>query len=194
MRLFAALLPPPEALDEVQRALLPYHDAWPRLRWLSRADWHVTLAFFGEVPDHVRPDLSVRLARAASRHAPMGFSFAGAGAFPSAHRGRVLWCGLDGPREDLAKLAASLRAGARRAGAAETDGKPLRPHLSVARSREDVDVRPLVTNLGSFAGMPWRATAVHLVRSNLDAQGGGGGVRYETVESWPLARTPRQAG
>ncbi|MCG5219912.1 RNA 2',3'-cyclic phosphodiesterase [Streptosporangium sp. KLBMP 9127] len=189
MRLFVALPPPPESLDEVQRAFLPYHHAWPGLRWLSRDNWHVTLAFLGEVPDRVLPRLEERLARAAARHAPMTFSFTGAGAFPSARRSRVVWSGLDGPRADLVKLAASLQAGARRAGAVETDDKRLRPHLSVARSREDVDVRPLVAALSSFTGAPWEASEIHLVRSDLGAR-----VRYQTVESWPLSRTTLQGG
>ncbi|RBQ15536.1 RNA 2',3'-cyclic phosphodiesterase [Spongiactinospora rosea] len=189
MRLFAALLPPPEALDELAGALAPHRDDWPELRWLARDNWHLTLSFFGEVPDRALPDLSVRLARAASRHPPVTLSFTGAGAFPSARRGRVLWYGLSGPVARLTKLAASLAAGARRAGATQVDEKPFRPHLSVARARAEVDVRPLVSALAAFEGMRWDAPDVHLVRSHLGAR-----VRYETVESWPLGGTTRGGG
>ncbi|GLW11891.1 RNA 2',3'-cyclic phosphodiesterase [Microtetraspora sp. NBRC 13810] len=186
MRLFVALLPPPESLDEIDAALGPHRDRWPGLRWLPRDNWHVTLAFLGEVPETVLPGLSVRLSRAASRRESMTFSLAGVGAFPSVRRSRVFWCGLAGPKDTLAGLARSLQAGARRAGAEQTDDKPLRPHLSVARSREEVDVRPLAEELASFAGTPWRAAEVHLVRSHLGAR-----VRYETIATWPLAGTVR---
>ncbi|MDF5757807.1 RNA 2',3'-cyclic phosphodiesterase [Spongiactinospora sp. TRM90649] len=193
MRLFAALSPPPEALDEIEGALRPHRDAWPGLRWLNRESWHVTLSFFGEVPERALPDLSVRLARAAARHAPATLSFTGVGAFPSARRAKVVWCGMSGPIGRLNRLAASLGAGARRAGAVQVDEKPFRPHLSVARARADnradIDVWPLVSALGSFSGVPWEASEVHLVRSHLGAR-----VRYETVESWPLARTGQDDG
>nr|BFE84020.1 hypothetical protein GCM10020093_066210 [Planobispora longispora] len=70
------------------------------------------------------------------------------------------------------------------------ESKRFRPHLTLARSREEADVRALVEAFGAFAGSPWEAGAVHLVRSHLGAQ-----VRYEPVAEWPLgARAPRGQG
>nr|BFE84021.1 hypothetical protein GCM10020093_066220 [Planobispora longispora] len=82
MRLFVGLLPPRPVCDELARALGPHRAAWPRLRWIDRENWHLTLAFLGEVPEEVLPGLEVRLGRAASRYAPMTLAFTGAGAFP----------------------------------------------------------------------------------------------------------------
>lgn len=186
MRLFAALLPPQESLDEVDRALDGHRSSWSDLRWLPPENWHITLAFYGEVPEHILPDLTARLARAAARHAPMTLAFAGAGAFPSARRCRVVWTGLDGGQGVLPKLAASLAASGRRAGVPEQDDKRFRPHLTLARSRSGADVRPLVEALASFRGTPWPATEVHLMRSHL-----GPSVRYETIATWPLTRPLR---
>lgn len=180
-RLFVALLPPPEALAEVAAAVEPVRADWPRLRWVDPALWHVTLAFLGEVPDQVLPELSVRLARAAGRHRPVTLSFAGAGAFPSVARGRVFWLGLNAV-PPLPRLADAVAAGARRAGAAETDRKRFHPHLTLARSRGVDDLRDLVDTLTSFNGLTWRADAIHLVRSHL-----GSSVRYEPLEAYPLA-------
>lgn len=181
MRLFVGVLPPRRACEELTRAIAPHRSAWPGLRWLDPAGWHMTLAFLGEVPEEVLPELETRLARAASRHAPMTLSLAGAGAFPSVRRARVFWTGVHGPHLRLARLAGSLGAGAVRAGAARTDRRRLRPHLSLARSRADVDVRPLVEGLQAFAGTPWEAHTVHLVRSRLGAV-----VRYETIAEYGL--------
>lgn len=186
MRLFAALLPSRESLDEIARALEPYRELCPDLRWVPQENWHVTLAFFGEVPETILPDLSARLERAAGRYAPMTVSFTGVGAFPSARRGRVLWTGMDGPLPVLSKLAASLAAGGRRAGVPYRDEKKFRAHLSLARARGETDVRPIVEAMASFAGTPWVASEVHLMRSHL-----GQRVRYESLASWPLARSPR---
>ncbi|MEU9831542.1 RNA 2',3'-cyclic phosphodiesterase [Streptosporangium sp. NPDC048047] len=182
MRLFVGLLPPRQALDELARALEPHRAAWPELRWLNAVNWHVTLSFLGEVPEAALPGLHVRLARAASRHEPMTLSFAGGGAFPSARRARVFWTGLRGPELRLVRLADSLGAGARRAGAEQTDRRRLRPHLSLARARSGVDVQDLVDAFAAFAGSSWEADTVHLVRSHLGAT-----VRYEKVGDYPLA-------
>lgn len=179
-RLFVALLPPPEALAEVATAVESVRPGWPRLRWIDPALWHVTLAFLGEVPDRVLPELGVRLARAAARHRPVTLSFAGAGAFPSAGRGRVFWLGLTAV-PPLPRLADSVAAGARRAGAGEQDRKRFHPHLTLARSRDGDDLRDLVDGLSSFSGRVWRADAVHLVRSHL-----GSSVRYEPLEAYAL--------
>ncbi|MEV8630562.1 RNA 2',3'-cyclic phosphodiesterase [Streptosporangium sp. NPDC051023] len=181
MRLFVGVLPPRRARDELARALRPHQGAWPGLRWIDRANWHVTLSFLGEVPEEIQPELETRLARAASRHAPMTLSLAGAGAFPSARRARVFWTGLYGPRLPLVRLAESLGAGARRAGAVQVDRKRLSPHLTLARTRTETDVTGLVEAFAAFEGAEWEMSAVHLVRSHL-----GSTVRYEEIAEYAL--------
>lgn len=192
MRLFVALLPPPDVLAEIADVVGACRTEWPDLKWVPEEQWHVTLAFLGEVDDRVVPELEVRLARAASRHAPMTMSFSGAGAFPSLSRGHVFWVGLhghgdpEGGRPPLSRLARSVAAGARRAGIAETDRKGFHPHLTLARSRREADLRPQVDALNSFAGRPWEAGAVHLMRSHQ-----GPPVEYESIASWPLGSARR---
>ncbi|RCG22481.1 RNA 2',3'-cyclic phosphodiesterase [Sphaerisporangium album] len=184
MRLFVALSPPQEALAEVAGAVELHVEGWPELRWAAPETWHLTLAFLGEVPETALPGLKTRLARAAGRYPPMTLAFRGAGAFPSARRARVVWLGVEGGDAVLSRLAASVAAAGRRAGAPYEDKKPYHPHLTLARARpkEGLDVTPLVGELKEFAGTPWRADAVHLMRSHL-----GRKVRYETVACWPLA-------
>ncbi|MFC4535192.1 RNA 2',3'-cyclic phosphodiesterase [Sphaerisporangium dianthi] len=183
MRLFVALSPPPEALAEVAEAVEPHRDDWPELRWVAPELWHVTMSFLGEVAEEALPDLAERLARAAGRHPAMTLSFGAGGAFSSPARARVVWLGVRGGGLPLSRMAASLAAGARRAGAGHADGKPFHPHLTLARARPraGVDARPLVEALSSFAGTPWHAGAVHLMRSHL-----GPSVRYEALGAWPL--------
>lgn len=177
MRLFVALLPPPEAPAEVEAAVAPCRTAWPELRWTAAEHWHVTLAFLGEVDEGVLGALDERLTRAAARHAPMELAFGAAGRFGD----RVLWLGVRGPRERLARLAGSVAAQAAKAGAGQVDRKPYHPHLTLARVRQRADLRPVAGELAGFAGRTWRADAVHLVRSHL-----GPPLRYEPLASWPL--------
>ncbi|TGZ09055.1 hypothetical protein E5Z02_17350, partial [Streptomyces rhizosphaericola] len=95
-RLFAAILPPPSAVAELRAAVAPLRtlSGARDLRWTRPEDWHVTLAFYGEVPDEdVRPELEARLGRAAHRTEPIRLRVHGAGHFG----GRALWAGAKCP-------------------------------------------------------------------------------------------------
>jgi RNA 2',3'-cyclic 3'-phosphodiesterase len=192
MRLFVAVAIPEAASADLDHVVGPLRARWPVLRWTGREAWHLTLAFLGEMPDCTVAALQPRLARAAARHPLMSLSLGGAGAFPAASRARVLWTGVGGERSALSALAASVAAGARRAGApGPEDGRRFRPHLTLARCRDPVDARDLVTGLAGYAGPPWCAGQIHLIRSHLPAGPPGGRPRYETLGSWPLRMADR---
>ena len=182
MRLFVALVPPPAVLGELDAAVAPLRAGWPGLNWTGRDAWHITLAFLGEVSDATAARLAPRLERATARHHEFRLAFAGAGAFPSATRARVFWNGLSGDVHGVAGLAASVAAAARRAGAPSPDeGRPFRPHLTLARCRVPADVRALIAALSGYRGPAWTADHVHLIHSRPGVQ-----PRYAPLGSWPL--------
>jgi 2'-5' RNA ligase len=182
VRLFVAVALPEVAASELDSAVAPLRPAWPGLRWTGIEAWHLTLAFLGEVDQGLTGKLAVRLERAAARHPRLALSLGGAGAFPSQARARVLWTGVQGDRRGLVALAASVAAGTRRAGAPPaSEGRRYQPHLTLARCRMPVDVRPLVSELTEFAGTPWVAGEIYLIHSRLQET-----PRYETLGSWPL--------
>ncbi|MEW2356301.1 RNA 2',3'-cyclic phosphodiesterase [Spirillospora sp. NPDC029432] len=191
MRLFVALVPPPDVLDELDAFLAPYRAGTPALRWVRRELLHVTLTFVGETDDRTLDKLLPRLQRAVARHDRLTLSLAGAGAFPGtgAHA-RVLWTGLYGDRRNLVKLAASISAARRRVGMAPDKHPSFRPHLTLARCRRaPVDVRPLLEPLSAFASREWTAGTVHLMESRLPARGRTQ-VEYESIKTWSL-REPK---
>jgi 2'-5' RNA ligase len=194
MRLFVAVAVPGHAADELEGAVAPVRQSWPALRWTGRDAWHVTLAFLGEVSETVSARLGPRLERAAARHPCLAVSLGGAGAFPGAGRARVLWTGVQDEPRGLAALAASVAAGARRAGAPPVEeGRRFQPHLTLARCREPVDARPLVDSLSGYAGTPWIAGEIYLIRSHLPGGRPHDRPRYETLDRWPL-RLPAVPG
>jgi 2'-5' RNA ligase len=187
MRLFVAIEPPAAVLAEMAAAVERLHASAPELRWTSQSAWHLTLAFLGEVDEAILPELTTRLERAAHRHPPQRLAIEGGGAFPSATRARVLWAGIRADNRALASLAASVAAGARRAGAPPHDeGRKYSPHLTLARSRQPANVVPLTSALADFATAEWTADSVHLVRSHL----GGAAPWYDDVGEWPLEARP----
>ncbi|MCF3103149.1 RNA 2',3'-cyclic phosphodiesterase [Streptomyces roseoverticillatus] len=185
MRLFAAVIPPPAAIEELAAEVAQLRAALPerrgRLRWTDPATWHFTLAFLGEVDDALLPDLGEHLARAAHRHPAHELRFAGGGRFGD----RILWVGATGSLETVGSLARSTVVAARQAGVHMDDARPFRPHLTLARVAGHVSLRPYAEELSEFRGRRWRVERLELMRSHL-----GGGVgrhpQYETVAAWPL--------
>src|SRR5690625_4130830 len=95
MRVFASLRPPPAVLDHLQHALdgvapVPLDAGPPLLRWTPGEQRHVTLAFYGEVPDGAVDELTDGLAATAAQTPPIQVQLAGAGVFS----GATLWIGL----------------------------------------------------------------------------------------------------
>jgi 2'-5' RNA ligase len=186
MRLFAAVLPPDHVASELAAEVaelrkLPGEEG---LRWTGRPGWHFTLAFYGEVDDDVVPELSARLERVARRSAPFELALCGGGQFG---HGRALWAGARGDVAELRLLADRSEAAARKAGLDMGEHRRYKPHLTLARSRDAVDVRPHVEALNTFEGRTWTVTELVLVRSNLPHSGvPGEQPRYEPVGRWPL--------
>ncbi len=54
-RLFAAVLPPPEAVAELSDILEPHQARWPEIRWTLSCGWHFTCAFMARVETRQYP-------------------------------------------------------------------------------------------------------------------------------------------
>lgn len=183
MRLFAAVDLPADQATALATAV-DFSDA--RLRWVPQHQWHLTLAFYGEVDGPAVVELSKRLARAATRTPALSLRLAGAGTFPRRpRRANALWVGVAGDVDILARLAERCVAAGRRCGLTMED-RAFRPHLTVARARRPpADLRDNVAALSPYTGPPWRVTGFRLVHSTLGAQ-----VRHDTLASWVLGTDP----
>lgn len=189
MRMFVALVPPAEVIDDLSGFLAPRQEAEPGFRWTVPEQWHVTLAFMAQVADRHLDDLVARLERAAARRTPFAATLAGAGAFPSPARAKVLFTGVDaaGHAEELHRLATGTRAAASKAGAA-ADGGRFHPHVTLARIGRPVEATRWLRVLDVYRGPTWRAEEVALIESHL-GEGPRNRPRYEIVETFPLGRS-----
>ncbi|MET7649373.1 MULTISPECIES: RNA 2',3'-cyclic phosphodiesterase [unclassified Streptomyces] len=186
MRLFAAVLPPDAIADELaaEAARLRALPGAEGLRWTARPGWHFTLAFYGEVDDGLVPELSARLKRAAHRGAPFTVALRGGGQFG---HGRALWAGAAGDVPELRLLADRAEAAGRKAGVEMGEHRRYKAHLTLARSRDAVDVGPYVEALEAFEGRTWTVGELVLMRSDLPKSGvPGEQPRYEPVGRWAL--------
>ncbi|MDH6569588.1 2'-5' RNA ligase [Streptomyces sp. SAI-117] len=186
MRLFAAVLPPHDVTEELAAVVaeLRKQPGAQTLRWTGVPGWHFTLAFYGEVDDDVVPALSERLERAARRTDRFPLAVQGGGQFG---HGRALWAGASGEPVQLRLLAERAEAAGRKAGVEMGEHRRYKAHLTVARSREAVDVRPCLSVLDGFTSRAWTVDELALVRSNLPTSGvPGEQPRYEVVGRWAL--------
>jgi RNA 2',3'-cyclic 3'-phosphodiesterase len=186
VRLFAAVYPPAEELDRLAAAVGTLPDT---LRPVPREQWHLTTAFYGEVPDAHVEALTERLARAAARTSPFSLRLAGAGSFPGqVARARQVWIGVDGDAETLARLAERCVAAGRREGL-PGESRRYRPHLTLARARRTTtDATALVEGLSSYAGELWTVTELTLMKSTL-----GAAVHHQALATFHLSERPYQA-
>ncbi|MEV5158213.1 RNA 2',3'-cyclic phosphodiesterase [Streptomyces sp. NPDC053728] len=181
VRVFIALAPPDHAKEELARALRPAYDTHPRMRWNRIEDWHITLAFLGELPAATVPLLRPPLAGLARAHRPLCLGLHGGGIFDD----RVLWSGIEGDLDGLHTLAADVRGVVRGCGVTFEE-RPLRPHLTLARARrgDRSSATEIVAGFAGFTGVRWPAERLHLVGSNVGRSSGP--IHYRDIESWPL--------
>lgn len=163
MRLFVSLRPPAAALAHLAAALTG--------RPTSRPDqWHVTLAFLGDVP--APEPLYEPLTAAAAAHPPLEMRLSGSGSFSGA---RAVWAGLAGDVDGLRALAADVQRACREAGV-PLEPRRYRPHLTVGRlGRLDRHA------LAAYEGPLWRADRIDLVHSVL-----GRTAEHTVLRTFPL--------
>lgn len=191
MRLFAAAVPPVEVLEHLELALGAVRGPGRGpLRWTEPGDRHLTLAFYGEVPEGYLDEFTRALDDVAGTTAPFKLALRGAGVFD----GRTVWIGLAGDVVTLQALmgrAASMGTLLRR----DPDHRS-RAHVTVARARGrrggrgagagPADAAALAHALAVYEGPGWTVRDVVLMASDLGT-GRGGAPRYDVVHRSPLA-------
>jgi 2'-5' RNA ligase len=187
LRLFTAVYPTDEVADHLAACVAGLRVSRAaaegvNTRLAPRSNWHVTLAFLGEVPDDRLPDVEAALSKAASQPAPFEIKVAGGGRFG---RGRftILWAALGGDLPSLTGLSRSVRRELSRA-RLPFDRKPFRPHLTIARPGDRIDRDQVAADrvaLDAYDCPLWRVAEVVLMRSHP-----GPNPTYDRLGAWKL--------
>ena len=181
MRLFVAVMPPPEVRCAARVAAEEATRGLNSIRWTKQGNIHLTLKFLGEVPEESLQDVCDALEKSCSVHAPFDASLGGLGAFPSPRRAQVIWAGMDEGSGEMSALAAEIEAALKPLGF-QREERPYVPHTTLGRTRG----KPLSIELPdtSIAGIrTFRVERVDLVRSTLTP----GGPIYGIVETFSLS-------
>ncbi|TVM15401.1 RNA 2',3'-cyclic phosphodiesterase [Oceanidesulfovibrio indonesiensis] len=102
------------------------------LTWTRPGNWHITLAFLGEVDESIQSTIVDALSGVA--FAPFTFQAGGAGVFPPQGPPRVLWVGAQQGGIEVAGLAKAVQSTLEPLGF-EPDSRPFTTHLTLARAR-----------------------------------------------------------
>ena len=114
------------------------------VRWVRTDGLHLTLRFLGAVSPERATAVSARLADIAAATAPIAVVLAGAGAFPSAGRPRVLWLAVAAGADELVALAGEVSRALVPLGW-PAEERSFRPHLTLARADagQTLELRPV---------------------------------------------------
>ncbi|WP_235735124.1 RNA 2',3'-cyclic phosphodiesterase [Nocardioides alcanivorans] len=191
MRLFAAVVPPGEVVEDLD-FFLEARRAVADFRWTDSSQFHVTLAFMADAEEWRVDDYVSRLAGALDGSAAPELRLSGAVAFPHVAGAKVLAARVDSDFDDdlaaLDALAVRTRNAAVRSGI-EVDGAGFRPHVTVARVRRPMDVTRWFQLLETYDGPAWSVDHVAVIASHL-GEGRRGAPRHEVVAQIPSADPP----
>lgn len=185
MRLFLALNPPADLRQRLWEAAAPLREAAPEVAWIPAERLHVTVRFLGQVDDGAAPRIADAVRPAVADFAPVAVTVDRFGAFPTWKRARVVWAGvswmpaLELLHDAVERACTSL--------GFEVEGRPFRPHLTLARLREpggEAARRVALAARGVRVGAGWTIDAVDLMRSELRPEG----ARYTVLDSMALSR------
>ena len=187
MRCFVAVDVPPDVRAHVAALAARLRQAAPGadVRWSSVETLHVTLKFLGEVPDARVPDVARAVGEVATGHTSLALEAGGAGGFPGAARPRVVYVGIRGQVDALARLAGAVDRALEALGF-PGERRAFRAHLTVGRVRSPRGAVGLAEALRAAAGEiagGWTADEVLLYRSRLHPKG----AVHEVVARFPLA-------
>ena len=127
IRLFAAIAVPPA----VAQALTQLQHGVEGARWSPQENLHITLRFFGDVPEPTAADIDEQLQGVGGKR--FSLALQGVGTFGEGRDLRAIWAGT-AESEPLHRLASRCESAARRAGL-KPDTRRYAPHVTLAYLR-----------------------------------------------------------
>jgi RNA 2',3'-cyclic 3'-phosphodiesterase len=177
LRSFLAIEIPTEVQTAIADSIVPLLKALPKplIRWVPSHNVHLTLKFLGDVSPANLEELVEALKKEVAACESFAMDVGGLGAFPTPHRARVLWIGLDAPPA-LAVLLRSVEKVSTRLGYPSED-RPFSPHLTIGRVGQNVSGADLQrirtaleeTQIGTIGTV--RADAIQIFKSDLNPAG-----------------------
>ena len=142
-----------------------------RIRFVGKANIHLTLKFLGEIPLAVVDEILDVMSD--SVVLPFEIELKGVGFFPSKSRPRVVWVGVGEGASSVSKIFTLLDQGLRRLGF-RSEGKSFVPHMTIGRFKGRCNVmkyRDVLREFEEFSFGSFHVDRIRLKRSVLTSSG-----------------------
>lgn len=169
-----------ELSEEVKAGLVKLQGELKRkgegVRWVRPGGIHLTLKFLGDIPADRIKGIAQAVRQACVGLSPFQLIFAGLGCFPNLRRPRVIWVGVEGETETLARLQRAIEGNLKALGF-PPEKRGFTPHLTLGRvrrrvgSRERRSLGQLVEATAADELGEMMVEAVNVMRSDLKPTG-----------------------
>jgi 2'-5' RNA ligase len=143
------------------------------VRWVPVGNIHLTLKFFGNIPEADVEAIAAAAREAAAKQAPFQLQITEPGAFPSVRAPRVVWLGLGGDVLPLSQFYHRLEKAFAALGHLPED-RAFHPHLTLGRVKSPQGRERLAKMLQTLPPISWppfQVKEIILFRSQLSPQG-----------------------
>jgi len=132
-----------------------------KINWVPSRQWHITLAFLGEMQEDVLPRLVLETGKALEPHKSFELALSGIGIFKNMRDIRVIWVGINtNPafrkiKEALDQVLAGF--------GYRSDNRVFSPHLTLGRIREMRDPESISEILSKYGNVIFQKETVDQV-------------------------------
>ena len=159
-------------------------------KWVAPVNYHVTLKFLGSTREDAVGAVRDALAAAVVGVEPFKFRTARLGAFPSLEKASVVWAGVEGPLDDLARRIDAAMAGI----GYPAEKRAFHAHVTLARLRETRPLKDVVLPLSEQMFSDTRVDGVTLFESETKSSGSVYRDLHRIVFKTPEKTSERQTG
>mgnify|MGYP001576935455 CR=1 FL=1 len=135
MRFFIALEIPAESQAQLENVQEKLKDLISRVRLTDSNKLHLTLAFVGEQPDSLQPDLIEIIKQAAQNVPSFEITPAYIDGFPSIHNPNTIWVGVKGDIDKLLLIREWIKDGLENLKLI-VDERRFTPHIAIAKVKD----------------------------------------------------------
>ncbi len=148
-----------EKLQKIQQKLA---QSKADVRWVRPDGIHLTLKFFGNIPEKKIEEIAKVVKEVVSHSVPLKLKVKGLGTFPSMKRPRVIWAGVTGDVKELIALQQKIEEALMKIGF-EPEDRSFIPHLTLGRVKSNRHIEKLcqvIKDLSPETGNGWEEIKV----------------------------------